>query len=121
MNAIRKTQTMLGAMAALLLVAALPLLGQSADVSDAKLEAVAKAYVQVLEIQNTYRPRIENARTQEEAQQLQQEASQKMAEAIQAQLPVDEYGAIMSASDQDAELRERLVAHIQRVQAQSRR
>jgi hypothetical protein len=116
----RKIRTILGVMAALPLFSALPLLGQSADVSDAKLEAVAKAYVQVLDIQNTYKPKIESARTQEEAQRLQQEANQKMIEAIQVQqLAVEEYNAIINASDQDAELRERLVAHIQRVQAES--
>ena len=116
----RKIRTILGVMAALPLFSALPLLGQSADVSDAKLEAVAKAYVQVLDIQNTYKPKIESARTQEEAQRLQQEANQKMIEAIQVQqLAVEEYNAIINASDQDAELRERLVAHIQRAEAES--
>jgi len=119
MNAIRKTPTMLGVMAALSLFCAIPLLGQSADVSDAKLEAVAKAYVQVMEIQNTYRPQIEAAQTPEEAQRLQREADEKMVAAIRVYMTVDEYTGIMTAAEQDENLRNRLLVHIDREQGQS--
>ena len=106
-------------MAAISLACAIPLFSQSGEVSDDKLAAVAKAYVQVREIQNAYRPQIESARTQEEAQRLQREADQKMVEVIQAYLTVDEYASIWEASDQDDVLRQRLLFQIQRVQEES--
>ena len=89
---------------------------QAPEVNDAKLESVAKAYIQVVAIQEEYRPRIESAQSAEEAQQLQQEANQEMVEAIEAEdgVTVDEYNTIIQAAQMDEELRARLNEHIQR-------
>jgi len=89
---------------------------QAPEVSDAKLESVAKAYIEVVAIQEEYRPRIEAAQSPEEAQQLQQEANQEMVEAIEAQdnVTLDEYNTIIQAAQMDEELGARLSAHIQR-------
>ena len=89
---------------------------QAPEVTDAKLESVAKAYIQVVAIQEEYRPRIESAQSAEEAQQLQQEANQEMVEAIEAEdgVTLDEYNTIIQAAQMDEQLRTRLNEHIQR-------
>jgi hypothetical protein len=91
---------------------------QSSQVDEAKLDAVAKAYVEVAEIQNTYAPRIESARSAEEKQQLEQEAMQEMAQAIEDQegVDVEEYNLIMTAAQTDDQLLEQLTAKVHKIQ-----
>lgn len=85
------------------------------QVSDDQLQAVAKAYLEVVSIQEEYRPRIEAAQSAEEAQQLQQDAQGEMVAAIEDidGVTVPEYNAIIGATETDGELAMRLSAHIQ--------
>jgi len=88
-----------------------------AEVPDATLEVVAKAYVEVLDIQEEYRPRIESSQSAEEAQRLQQEAEEEMVQAIEAQegVTLEVYNTtIERATQSDPELGARLREHVQR-------
>jgi sugar phosphate isomerase/epimerase len=89
---------------------------QTPEVPEAKLESVAKAYIEVVAIQEEYGPRIEAAQSPEEAQQIQQVANQEMVEAIDAEdgVTLDEYNTIIQATQTDDELAARLNEHIQR-------
>lgn len=108
-----------------LFVVAVPLFALAAsqsesavDVSEEKLEAVAKAYLQVFRIEQSYQPRIQGAQSPDEANQLQQAANQEMVEAIENEddVTVNEYSEIMRAIGDDEELGERLQAVVDEIQ-----
>ncbi len=104
---------------ALVAVCAMALPAVAQDPSDAKLEAVAHSYVDIMEIQQEYGPKIEAAETPEEAQAVQQEASEQIVEAIEERdgVTVDEYNQIMGEVQEDKQLRSRLIAAIDRAMA----
>lgn len=79
------------------------------DVSDAELMQFANAMQAVNDIRDQYSQRIETAGDQNEAQQLQQEAGQRMTMAVQdAGMTVDDYNEIAVALQSDPELMQRL-------------
>lgn len=92
--------------------------GGTGDFSDSKLKTVAKAYIQVFDIQQVYGPQIEAAENQQEAQQLQQQANEQMVQAIEHEedLTVEEYSEVINAVQQSAELREKLNAFVEEIQ-----
>ncbi len=92
--------------------------GGTGDFSDSKLKTVAKAYIQVFDIQKLYGPQIEAAQNQQEAQQLQQQANEQMVQAIEHEedLTVEEYSEVINAVQQSAELREKLNAFVEEIQ-----
>jgi hypothetical protein len=94
---------------------------QETQLTDAKLEAVAKAYLEVLEIQKTYAPRIEQAQSAEEAERIEQDAMEAMAEAIERVegVTVEEYNNILTAAQTDEQLRQRLGAQIHKIQQEN--
>lgn len=90
----------------------------SADISDEKLEVLARVYLEVYEINQSYKSRIEAADTTEEANQLQQAANQAMLDVIENEddVTVNEYNDVISALGNDDELRERLQAQVDEIQ-----
>jgi hypothetical protein len=116
------------AIVVLLLAVTVPMLAaqepepdQQTQVSEAKLEAVAKAYVEVVKIQSAYQPRIERARSAEEAQQIEQEATEQMVQAIEnvKGVTVQEYNDILTAAQRNEPLRQQLAVHIHKVQQEN--
>ncbi len=105
---------------AVVAVCAMALPAMAQDTSDAKLEAVASSYLDVMDIQQEYGPKIEAAETAEEARAVQQEASEKIVQAIEDRenVTVDEYNQIMSEIQENEQLRDRLIAAIDRVDAE---
>jgi len=108
-----------------LLLVAVPLVAAAAtqndsgsEISDEKLRAVAEAYIEVYEINQSYKSKIEAAPTAGEADQLQQAANQEMVDAIEnaENVSVSEYNDIIQALGEDDELRERLQAHVDEIQ-----
>ena len=86
----------------------------AAPVDDAKLKSFALAYLEVNKVAETYRPRLEAAKNQEEQQQIQQEATQGMAQAVEASdgITVEEYNQIVGAAQADPELAQRINTHL---------
>lgn len=108
-----------------LLVVAFPLVAAAAtqndsgsEISDEKLRAVAEAYIEVYQINQSYKSKIEAAQTAGEADQLQQAANQEMVDAIEnaENVSVNEYNDIIQALGEDDELRERLQAQVDEIQ-----
>lgn len=91
---------------------------QTARFDESKLEAVAKAYVKVAKIEESYKPRIDRARSDEEKKRLEQEAMREMAKAIEDQegVSVEEYNEIMTAAQTDDQLRQQLAAKVDEAQ-----
>ena len=86
----------------------------AAPVDDAKLKSFAVAYLEVNKVAETYRPKLEAAKNQEEQQQIQQEATQGMAQAVEASdgITVEEYNQIVGAAQADPELAQRINTHL---------
>lgn len=87
---------------------------QKQDFDDETLEQFADAYVEVGEVHREYSERLQDTEATEDAQELQQEANDKMVEAIEANdLEVQEYSAVAAALERDPELREEVVGMIE--------
>jgi hypothetical protein len=116
-SAVRNNRLTLALVALCALAMTVPVIAQqSTMIEDEKLEVVAVVYLDIMEIQKKYAPRIEAATSAEEAQSVQQEASAKMLEVIESHdmITVEEYQQIMKQVQEDETLRERLVAAIER-------
>jgi uncharacterized protein DUF4168 len=82
----------------------------SADVSDDMVTKVGTAAVRVVEIRQSYTPRIVAARSQAERDGLEEQATAALVEAISEQgLSVDEYNEVVAAAQADPELERRLL------------
>lgn len=87
------------------------------EVSDAELDKVAQAYVQITEIRGTFQESLSEVSDPEEAQQLQEQAGEKMVQAVENNgLDVQKYNEIMEAAQVDEELREKLLARMEEIQ-----
>jgi len=83
----------------------------SADISDEMVSKVGTAAVRVVEIRQSFTPRIDAARTQAEREGLEAQATTELVEAISEQgLSVDEYNEVVAAAQSDPELEERLLS-----------
>ncbi|MCK8516926.1 DUF4168 domain-containing protein [Methylonatrum kenyense] len=79
-----------------------------------ELERFADAYVEVGEIHADYSQRLEQAEDPDQAQEVQQEANDRMIEAIQEQgLEVQDYSEIAAALERDPEMRDEVVTLIE--------
>lgn len=86
---------------------------QQPVVTQGDLESFAGAYINVSRISKAYEPRIGNAESAGQAQQLQQEANEKMTQAVKNEgLTVNEYNEIFEAVQQDPSLEQELMALI---------
>ncbi len=82
---------------------------QTAEVSDSDLELFQKISGRIAEIRQEYQQALPQAGSTEEAQSLQEKASQSMVEAVESfGLTVDEYNQIAAAAQSDPGIRERL-------------
>lgn len=87
------------------------------SVDQQTLEAAAKAYLDIQEIRDEFLPQIEGATDQNQAQQLQQQANQRMVAAIeQNDLELDEYNEIIQAVTQNDQLRSQFLALVEQEQ-----
>lgn len=77
------------------------------EISDAEMEQFANAYLQVEEIQLELNEEIQSTQMPEEAQQIQQEANQKMEAAIVEEgMDVERFSLIVQAINRDPALQE---------------
>jgi len=84
----------------------------AATIPDAKIEAFAAAESQVQTIAEDLRPDLQQAQTPEEQQEIQQQAEQRMIDAVQGEgLSVEEYNMIYEAAVQDPAVREAVRSH----------
>jgi hypothetical protein len=83
-------------------------------VDETKLESFAVAFLEVTKVTQTYKPQIEAAGTPEDQQRLQQEAGERMVEAVNDAngITLDEYNQIIQAAQTDPELAQRINSHI---------
>jgi hypothetical protein len=81
---------------------------QPADVSDAKLEKVASAYVEVTQISKKFQESLQQTEDTTERQELQQEANKEMVQAVEdAGIDVQTYNVVMQQVRKDKELAEK--------------
>lgn len=79
-----------------------------------ELERFADAYIEVGEIHANYSQRLEQAEDPDQAQEVQQEANDRMVEAIQEHgLEVQDYSEIAAALERDPEMRDQVVTMIE--------
>lgn len=90
-----------------------PAAAPAGNVDEAKLKSFAVAFLEVAKVNQVYQPQIEAAQPDDQ-QRLQQEAGQKMIEAVNASddITVDEYNQIIQAAQTDPELAQRINGHI---------
>ena len=82
---------------------------QAPDVSDEKLQSFAVALAEVEKIKQEYSQRLQTADSQEEQQQIQNEAGQKMLQAVEGKgISVDEYNQIIQSAQSDPAFAQRL-------------
>lgn len=82
---------------------------QQEEIDDNSLALYVEAATKVQEVREEFQQKIPDAETPEQAQELQQEALQEMAAAVESfGMTVDEYNQIANRLQTDAELRERL-------------
>lgn len=87
---------------------------QAADISDKKLEKFADSLGEIMEIRQDFTAKLEKTGDPAEAQQLQQEANEKMMNTVQDNdLSIEEYNAINQAVQNDPQLRDKVIAMIQ--------
>lgn len=87
---------------------------QAADISDKKLEKFADSLGEIMEIREDFTAQLEQTGDPAEAQQLQQQANQKMMETVENNdLSIEEYNAINQAVQNDPQLRDKVVSMIQ--------
>jgi glucose/arabinose dehydrogenase len=86
----------------------------AAEVSDEQLERFADAYTEVAQLRDEYTQQIIQAEDPDRATELQQEANERMIEAVEEKgLSVGEYNMIAEAMDRDPELQERVLQKLQ--------
>ncbi len=87
---------------------------EAADISDKKLEKFADSLGEIMEIREDFTAKLEKTGDPAEAQQLQQQANEKMMNTVQENdLSIQEYNAINRAVQNDPKLRDKVIAMIQ--------
>lgn len=87
---------------------------QAADISDKKLEKFADSLGEIMEIREDFTAKLEKTGDPAEAQELQQQANEKMMNTVvENDLSIEEYNAINQAVQNDPQLRERVIAMVQ--------
>jgi transcription initiation factor IIF auxiliary subunit len=88
---------------------------QAADISDKKLEKFADSLGEIMEIREDFTAKLEKTGDPAEAQQLQQQANKKMMNTVEDnELSIEEYNAINQAVQNDPQLRDRVIAMVQK-------
>lgn len=87
---------------------------QASDISDKKLEKFADSLGEIMEIREDFTAKLEKTGDPAEAQQLQQQANEKMMSTVQDNdLSIEEYNAINQAVQSDPQLRDKVIAMVQ--------
>ena len=87
---------------------------QASDISDKKLEKFADSLGEIMEIRQDFTAKLEKTGDPAEAQQLQQQANDKMMKTVeQNDLSIEEYNAINQAVQSDPKLRDKVISMIQ--------
>ena len=87
---------------------------EAADISDKKLEKFADSLGEIMEIREDFTAKLEKTGDPAEAQQLQQQANEKMMNTVQENdLSIEEYNAINQAVQNDPQLRNKVISMIQ--------
>jgi hypothetical protein len=86
----------------------------AAEVTEEQIERFAEAYTEVSQLRDEYTQQIIQAEDPDRATELQQEANERMIEAVEEKgLSVGEYNMIAEAMDRDPELQERVLQKLQ--------
>jgi hypothetical protein len=87
---------------------------QEREVSDAELQAFAKAYVQYHKIRAQYEPQLKAAKDPQKSKKIQDEANTKVKEALaKQQLTVQNYNRVFTVVNNDETLRKRAMKLIE--------
>lgn len=87
------------------------------DLSEERMEVMAKVFLDVSALQQALEQRLENAATPDEARKLQAEANEDILAALEdREVTVEEYGEAMNATQAHTSFRERFLAALERVQ-----
>ncbi|MCQ4322926.1 DUF4168 domain-containing protein [Stutzerimonas stutzeri] len=87
---------------------------QASDISDKELEKFADSLGEIMEIREDFTAKLEKTGDPAEAQQLQQQANQKMMETVENNdLSIEEYNAINQAVQNNPQLRDKVISMIQ--------
>ena len=90
---------------------------ESVDVSEAELDRVAGAYIEITNIRESFQESLAEVTDPEEAQLMQEQAGEAMVEAVQDNgLDVQKYNQIMEAAQVDEQLREKLMSRLEQMQ-----
>ena len=90
---------------------------QVPDFSDQELQQFAEAATDIQEISAQWEPRLQQAETQEEIEQVRQAANEEMVEAIEDNgLSVEKYSEIYMSAQSDPELNERVNQYMSQAQ-----
>ena len=84
------------------------------NMDEEKLQSFAVAFLEVTKVTQAYQPQIESAASDEDRQQLQQQASEEMVNAVNGAdgITVDEYNMIIQAAQTDPELAQKINTRI---------
>jgi len=86
---------------------------QQMDLNENQLRSVAKVYVQIEKVLQTYAPQLKEAKTPEEGKQIQNEAMSKMQQALtQEGMNEQSYRRIIEIANADDGLRKKLLGFI---------
>ena len=86
---------------------------QQMDLNENQLRSVAKVYVQIEKVLQTYAPQLKEAKTPEEGKQIQNEAMSKMRQALtQEGMNEQSYRRIIEMANADDGLRKKLLGFI---------
>jgi len=87
---------------------------QASEISDKKLEKFADSLGEIMEIRQDFTAKLEEVGDPAEAQQLQQQANQKMMKTVEDNdLSIEEYNAINQAVQNNPQLRDKVISMIQ--------
>lgn len=88
--------------------------GAQDAVDDAMLDRFASAYIEIEQIRKDYSGRLQQAKDQEQATELQREAQQEMLEVVRDNdLSVQDYNQVATAMTQQPKVRERVAEKIE--------
>ena len=86
---------------------------QQTDLSDTQLRSFAKVYVQIEKILKTYEPQLKQAKTPEEGQQIQNEETSKIQQALtQGGVDAQSFHRIVQIANADDGLRNKILGFI---------
>lgn len=91
--------------------------GADIEVTDAQLDKVAQAYLEITEIRQEFQEALAGVSDPEKAQEMQEQAGMEMVDAVEnSGLDVQTYNQVMEAAQVDEQLREKLLTRLEQIQ-----